>query len=191
MNIVITTNRLLLRRFVLGDAAALFALDSDPAVRRFVEDGEAISLEAANETIAHWIDKYGSDDLFGFWAAIEKQSGAFLGWFHFVAHRAGPHDEPELGYRLVSEAWGYGYATEGSMALIDRGFSSGRVQRVNAETMVVHAASRRVMEKVGMRLVRTFRAAWPVSIPGDEEGDVEYAITRDEWQRSGDRLRIG
>jgi len=48
--------------------------------------------------------------------------------------------------------------------------------------MVVHVASRRVMEKSGMRLVRSFVADWPVRIPGDEHGDVEYAITRDEWR---------
>ncbi len=69
--------------------------------------------------------------------------------------------------------------------MIDNGFNSGRVQRVVAETMVVHSASRRVMEKSGMRLVRTFRADWPVRIPGDEEGDVEYAITRAEWEAQG------
>jgi RimJ/RimL family protein N-acetyltransferase len=45
----------------------------------------------------------------------------------------------------------------------------------------VHTASRRVMEKVGMRLVRTFFADWPDHIPGDEHGDVEYAVTRNEW----------
>jgi hypothetical protein len=33
-----------------------------------------------------------------------------------------------------------------------------------------------------MRVARTFRADWPVRIPGDEHGDVEYAITRDEWE---------
>ena len=48
--------------------------------------------------------------------------------------------------------------------------------------MAVNIGSRRVMEKAGMRLVRTFRAEWPVRIQGDEEGDVEYAITLDEWQ---------
>ena len=52
---------------------------------------------------------------------------------------------------------------------------------MNASTMVVNVASRRVMEKVGMRLVRTFHADWPVRIDGDEHGDVEYAITKDEW----------
>ncbi|HEX3088823.1 MAG TPA: GNAT family N-acetyltransferase, partial [Ilumatobacteraceae bacterium] len=88
----------------------------------------------------------------------------------------------ELGYRLISSAWGRGLATEGSIALIDKGFSTGRIRRVLAETMAVNAGSRRVMEKAGMRLVCTFRAEWPVRIPGDEEGDVEYAITSDEWR---------
>ena len=78
-------------------------------------------------------------------------------------------------------AWGRGFATEVSQALIDDGFANRGVQRVNASTMVVNVASRRVMEKVGMRLVRTFHADWPVRIDGDEHGDVEYAITKDEW----------
>lgn len=76
---------------------------------------------------------------------------------------------------------GEGYATEGSRALIDMAFEVPVVQRVVAETMVVHTASRRVMEKAGMRHVRNFHADWPVRIPGDEQGDVEYAISRSEW----------
>ena len=47
----------------------------------------------------------------------------------------------------------------------------------------MNTASRRVMEHVGMRLVRTFHADWPVAIPGDEHGDVEYEITREMWVR--------
>jgi RimJ/RimL family protein N-acetyltransferase len=50
--------------------------------------------------------------------------------------------------------------------------------------MVVNVASRRVMEKAGMRLVRTFTQDWPYPIPGDEHGDVEYAVTRAEWVAS-------
>lgn len=91
-------------------------------------------------------------------------------------------DEPELGYRLRKGAWGKGYATEGSRALIDKAFTELGATRVFAETMVVNTASRRVMEKAGLRLVRTFHADWPVRIPGDEHGDVEYAIPREEWQ---------
>ena len=94
---------------------------------------------------------------------------------------------PELGYRIRKPFWGKGYATEGSAGLIDRAFAELGATRVVAETMVVHTASRRVMEKVGMRLVRTFFADWPDHIPGDEHGDVEYAITRAEWASGSGR----
>lgn len=39
------------------------------------------------------------------------------------------------------------------------------------------------MEKSGLRYVRAFRQEWPDPIPGDEHGDVEYAVTREEWRR--------
>ena len=76
---------------------------------------------------------------------------------------------------------GKGFASEGSIALVDKAFRDLGARRVYAEAMAVHGASRRVMEKAGLRLVRTFYADWPVRIPGDEHGDVEYAITRQEW----------
>jgi RimJ/RimL family protein N-acetyltransferase len=59
------------------------------------------------------------------------------------------------------------------------------VQRVIATTMTVNSGSRRVMEKVGLRYVRTFHLDWPDPLPGSEHGEVEYAITLDEWRSSG------
>jgi hypothetical protein len=40
------------------------------------------------------------------------------------------------------------------------------------------------MEKAGMRHIRSFPTEWPVRLPGDEHGEVEYAITRAEWETS-------
>lgn len=185
MDAILETPRMVLRRFTTGDVDALVALDSDPRVRRFVEDGEPVDRETAARTIDYWL-RYGEQDehgeRFGCWAAVAKGSGEFLGWFHLRPRADGPAGEPELGYRLVPSAWGRGYATEGARALVARAFEGPDVSRVVAETMAVHAASRRVMEKAGMRHVRSFRADWPVRIPGDEHGDVEYAITRAEWE---------
>ena len=48
--------------------------------------------------------------------------------------------------------------------------------------MVVNRGSRRVMEKAGLRLVRRFHRPWPDPIEGDEHGEVEYALTRAEWE---------
>jgi RimJ/RimL family protein N-acetyltransferase len=49
--------------------------------------------------------------------------------------------------------------------------------------MVVNVASRRVMEKAGLKFVRIFHQPWPDKIDGDEEGEVEYALLRSEWER--------
>jgi len=107
-----------------------------------------------------WLAFYTRDEPWGFWAAVEPQGGEFLGWFHLRP----------------------GLATEGSRVLIDRAFTEHGARRVYATTMVVNAASRRVMEKAGMRLVRSFHGEWPEAIPGDEHGDVEYAIARTQWE---------
>jgi len=88
-----------------------------------------------------------------------------------------------LGFRLRRSAWGKGYATEGSRALVEKAFAELGARRVWAETMTVHIASRRVMEKAGLKYVRTFHQEWPYEIEGEAEGDVEYALTRSDWDR--------
>jgi RimJ/RimL family protein N-acetyltransferase len=183
MDVFLETERLILRRFTMDDEDLLFELDNDPDVMHYINGGAPVPREEIiEETLPAFLSYYGRFEGYGFWAVIEKQSGRFLGWFHFrPGEGAGPL-EPELGYRLHRFAWSQGYATEGSRALIDKGFAEFGVERVYAETMAVHTGSSRVMEKAGLRHVRTFHADWPVRIPGDEHGDVEYAITRAEWE---------
>jgi RimJ/RimL family protein N-acetyltransferase len=121
---------------------------------------------------------------YGFWAAIEKETGEFLGWFHFRPRPGAAPGEVEIGYRLRKSAWGKGYATEGSRALIRKGFTESGVQRVTAEAMAVNQASRRVMEKAGLKLVRTFHQPWPYPpIDGGQSGGVEYALDKTGWQQ--------
>jgi RimJ/RimL family protein N-acetyltransferase len=67
--------------------------------------------------------------------------------------------EVELGYRLRRAAWGQGYATEVSRALVRLAFTRLGAQRVVASTDAVHTACRRVLEKVGLWLARTLQAA--------------------------------
>ncbi len=182
------TERLILRRLTGADADQLFALDDDPQVMRYINGGLPASLEEIErEDLPHFLKQYETLPGWGFWAAIERSTGAFLGWFHLRPDKGAPDDEPDLGYRLHRSAWGKGYATEGSRALIDKAFRELGARRVVANAMVVHNASWRVMEKSGMRRVKIYRSNWPVPIDGDEHGDVEYAITREEWQAEASR----
>ncbi len=180
---VAVTERIILRPFTSDDLEDLVLLDNDASVMRFINDGTPVERRVVADMLDSWLDEYRETEHFGCWAAIYRPTGDFLGWFHLRPVDDAAEPEPVLGYRLHRRFWGLGFATEGSLALIDRAFSETRSRRVSAETMVVHDASRRVMEKCGMRLVRTFRADWPVEIPGSEHGDVEYAIERADWLR--------
>ena len=189
MQIFLETERLQLRRFTDDDVENLLELDGDPDVMRFINGGRPTAREEIeNEVLPAFLDFYERYAGYGFWAAVEKSTGRFIGWFHFRPAAGAPGDEVELGYRLRRSAWGKGYATEGSRALIHKGFAELGVQRVVASTMVVNVASRRVMEKAGLRFVRTFHQPWPDYIEGEEEGDVEYALLRSEWEQPAEEV---
>ncbi|MEV7774918.1 GNAT family N-acetyltransferase [Kitasatospora sp. NPDC086791] len=184
MPVFLETERLVLRPFTEADTDRLFALDDDPEVMRFINGGAPASLETVRtRVLPRLLHDYPCSGTRGFWAAEEKATGAFLGWFEFR-----PLDEHspavvELGYRLNRTAWGKGYATEGSRELIDKGFTELGVERVTANTMTVNTRSRRVMEKSGLSFLRNFTGDWPDAIPGSEHGEVEYELTRAVWER--------
>jgi RimJ/RimL family protein N-acetyltransferase len=180
--VLVETPRLVLRAFDVDDVDVLVELDSDPAVMRFITGGIATSREEIeHDVLPAFLSYYDRFDGYGFWAAIDKETQSFVGWFHLRPAPGAPADEPELGYRLRRSAWGRGLATEGARALVEVAFTRLGARRVLAETMAVNLASRRVMEHAGMTLVREFHQEWPYRIEGDELGEVEYAVTRDEW----------
>ncbi len=155
--VYLETERLILRRFTADDLDDLVALDGDPAVMRYITGGPPTPRdEMRDDYLPSWLAYYDRGDRYGFWAAIERTTGAFLGWFHLRPLPEDPDDEPELGYRLIQSSWGRGYASEGSRALVDKAFAELGARRVHASTMAVNAGSRRVMEKSGMRFVRIF-----------------------------------
>ncbi|SEG97152.1 Protein N-acetyltransferase, RimJ/RimL family [Nonomuraea solani] len=176
MAVYLETERLVLRRFTESDADALFALHNDPEVMRHLNGGRPTPRAViVDQTLPKLIDG-------AYFAAVERATGEFLGWFCLRPAENGPADEPELGYRLHKAAWGKGYATEGSLALIAKAFTELGARRVFAQTMTVNLGSRRVMEKCGLRYVRTFWTDWPERIEGSEQGDVEYELLRSDWE---------
>jgi RimJ/RimL family protein N-acetyltransferase len=183
MPIILETPRLLLREFTEDDVDNLVRLNSDPEVMRYLTGGRPTPRETIrDEIIPFHLAVYDRYDRLGTWAAESTATGAFLGWFHF---RPGPGNDTtniDLGYRLRRSTWNKGYATEGSRALISMGFTDLGVDRVFGHTMTVNAASRRVLEKCGMTLVRATAYAGTDAIEGAEHGEVEYALTRPEWQ---------
>ncbi|MER5738832.1 MULTISPECIES: GNAT family N-acetyltransferase [unclassified Streptomyces] len=178
------TDRLVLRAFTAADIDHLLALDNDPEVMRFINGGRPTSRESIEtRTLPRLLHDYPCWETRGYWAAQERLTGTFLGWFEFRPLEEHSAAVVELGYRLNQAAWGRGYATEGSRALVRKGFAELGVERVTANTMAVNARSRRVMEKSGLSFVRNFTGDWPEAIEGSEHGEVEYELTRTEWEQ--------
>ncbi|MFF4187676.1 GNAT family N-acetyltransferase [Streptomyces sp. NPDC001691] len=184
MSTFLETDRLVLRAFAATDTDHLLALDRAPEVMRFINGGRPTSREAIEtRVLPRLLRDYPCWGTRGYWAVEEKTTATWLGWFEFR-----PLDERspavvELGYRLNQAAWGHGYATEGSRALIHKGFTELGVERVTANTMAVNSRSRRVMEKAGLSFVRNYTGDWPEAIEGSEHGEVEYVLTRAEWEQ--------
>ncbi|HEU5472829.1 MAG TPA: GNAT family N-acetyltransferase [Actinophytocola sp.] len=183
--VVLETERLVLRRFTEADVDSLVDLDGDPRVMRYLTGGRPTPREKIeSEVLPGILADYQRVPGCGTWAAAERSTGRFLGWFELrVSGDDAAAAQAELGYRLRASAWGRGYATEGARALIRRAFTELGLRRVWAETMAVNTASRRVMEKAGLRLVRTFHRTWDDPIDGAEHGEVEYELLRADWLR--------
>lgn len=184
VRVFLETERLALRRFTPADLDNLVDLDSDPEVMRYLTGGRPTPRATVRDRILpNILAGYDRRPERGWWAAVERATGEFLGWFALTVNGDDPPSEVDLGYRLRRAAWGKGYATEGSRALIDKAFTELDVERIYAETMAVNTASRRVMEKAGLRYVRTFHLEWDNPIEGTEHGEVEYELRRADWLR--------
>lgn len=155
----------------MTDVDQLVALDSDAEVMRYLTGGKPSTRSEVEGLVAKALGSR--------WMAYERGTGAFVGW---LAGRATGEDEYELGYRLVRNHWGRGLATEGTLAVMHEVFSVREAKRVWAQTMAVNTRSRRVMERCGLKYVRTFHLRWDDPIEGTEQGEVEYELWRRDWE---------
>jgi RimJ/RimL family protein N-acetyltransferase len=122
--ILLETERLVLRRFTARDADNLYDLDSDPDVMRFLNGGIPTPRAVIEGDVLPRFLRYAEGfPRFGFWAAVEKASAEFVGWFSLRPLDEANRREAVLGFRLRKAAWGKGYATEGARALIRLGFA--------------------------------------------------------------------
>ena len=186
MSIFLRTPRLVLRPFAESDLDELAALDNDSDVMRYIDGGKGADRATIRERVLpRLLHEHPGIGTRGYWAAQDRESGRFLGWFEFRPLVDDSALVVELGYRLHKDAWGHGYATEGARALIAKGFTELGVHEVTANTMTVNTASRAVLEKLGMTYIRSYFGDWPIPIEGSEHGEVEYILTRTTWARHG------
>jgi RimJ/RimL family protein N-acetyltransferase len=195
---ILRTERLLLVPLADRHLDLEVGLDSDAEVLRYIS-GRARSGDEVAASHARRMALAGKVDGLGYWMAFGSDGGArgttppdredegeFVGLLMLPpAHGPDQPDDPtvcDLGYRLVRRCWRQGLASEASRTLLRHAFDSVGQSRVIAQTMAANAGSRGVMEAIGMRYVRTYFPPWEEPLPGADQGEVEYEITREMWQ---------
>ena len=143
---------------------------------RYITGRPTAPAEVRDRFLPEYLADYERLGGLGRWVAEERATGAFVGWFSLRPVERGRRPPwssatgccamPGAGVtrpRVAGRCWSWRSRTFGA-------------ERVVAQTMTVNTRSRAVMERLGMRLLRSFTADWGEDIPGAELGDVEYVI---------------
>jgi RimJ/RimL family protein N-acetyltransferase len=148
----IETARLLLRMFQPEDASEFYRIISEPGFGTYLPPGflptQDIARSGVKRKLEHW-DRHG----YGQWAMSPKHGREFLGYcgLRFLPDS----DEVELLYGVDAARWGEGLTTEAAIASVRYGFEEAGLDRIMGLASPEHTASRRVMEKAGLRYEKT------------------------------------
>ena len=176
MALHLSTERLVLRPVDAGDVDALHALHTDDEVMRYLSRGRPQREDVRDGELPRMLAWERRDPAWGYSAVLDRATGAFLGWVLLrpAVDREPEPGELEIGWRFTRASWGRGYATEAAQAVLHHAVTALGARSVLATTMAVNTASRRVMEKIGMRHVRSWHEHHDDPLPGAEQGEVEY-----------------
>ncbi len=183
---ILETPRLLIRNWRDDDAAMFHRLNSDETVmeffpfRRNFAEAEKLRIKLVAEI---------SRLSFGFTAAQRKVDGVCVGFCGLVPPRLGrPFDENdiEIGWRLLPEYWGQGYATEAARAWLHFGFEAMALARIVSFAVADNLRSIAVMRRIGMRRAADLDFDHP-GVPDSHQHlkrHVTYVVTRADWLAS-------
>lgn len=150
-----TSARLRLRPPVEDDLARLFAIYGDAATNTFNPAGPLPDVARAQALLAGWLAQWRERGL-GPWAvATREEPEHVIGFGGISLHPYLERERVNLGYRFAAAAWGQGYATELGLTALAFGFDEHRCEEIFGLVRPQHAASIRVLEKIGMRRVDT------------------------------------
>ncbi len=159
------TGRLLIRPMTLDDADFMLRLLNEPDWLRFIGDRGVRNRDDARDYIRNgpiaMVERHG----FGFGVAVTKSDGAPIGICGLAQRDY--LDAPDIGFALLPEFRGQGFAFEAAVAVRDFARDELRMPRLLATTRLDNHASQRLLEKLGLRFER--RIPHP-------DGDRELAV---------------
>jgi RimJ/RimL family protein N-acetyltransferase len=146
---ILETRRLILRRLLPDDLDSLFALYSDPEVRRYFPEG-TLTYEETKEELEWFLNGHPVHPQLGLWATIHKETRQFIGRCGLLPWTIDQRPEVEVAYLLAKEYWGQGLGTEAAQAILQYGFEQLQLSRLICLIDPENQASIKVARKIGM-----------------------------------------
>jgi ribosomal-protein-alanine N-acetyltransferase len=172
MATILETNRLLLRHLIMDDLEELFALYSDPEIRKYFPEG-VLNYKDTKEELEWHMNGHPRHPELGLWATIHKETGKFIGRCGLLPWMIDDQLNVEIAYLIDKAYWGQGLATEAASGLLQYGFDHLKLTRLICLIDPGNIASQRVAEKIGMSLEKRVDG-----IDGDNFPTLIYSITR-------------
>ncbi len=148
MELILKTERLILRPFKLEDAEAMFyGWANDDEVTKYLTWNTHESIEDTKAILNQWIQEYEKPERLNF-AITLKDTAQLIGGIDVVGYLNGISGTPVIGYNLSRKFWNKGYMTEACKCLIDYLFSKG-YSEIRIDAMAENTASIKVIEKCG------------------------------------------
>ena len=150
MSKIIETDRLILRTWNDNDLQPMLAINQDPKVMEYFPSLQDL------EMTKNFIDKVNAhfeNHGYSLYAVIKKDTTEFIGFTGLLIADFASHFTPatEIGWRLSSNHWGQGFATEGAKAVLDYAFRELKLTEIVSFTAAGNAKSIRVMQKIGLQ----------------------------------------
>ena len=152
MKKILETARCYVRELIHDDIALVCQMNRDPDVMQYISNGKPQTDEYSTNRTLYFIDEYyAKHPGLGMWAVVHKEDEQFMGWA-CLKHFEG--DLIEVGYRLIKDYWGKGYATEVSKALIHYGFNTLSLDKIIGVAAENNTKSQHILQKIGLSFLK-------------------------------------
>lgn len=162
---LIESERLSVRHYTMDDAYNFFRLNGDEEIMRYIRPAK--NREETDEFLQQIIQRYQTEPLNLRLALLEKTTGTFIGSFAIIPLEGTP--DTQIGYALLKEYWGKGYATEIVQVGLKYVFDILKLPIIFAVTRIENVSSQKVLLKNGFVFDKEFK-----------EGDKDLYLYRRE-----------
>ena len=169
--IIFETERLVVRQFTMNDANEFFRMNSDPEVMQYIRPVK--NQQETDHFLQANIQLYQQQPLYGRWYAAEKSTGQFVGSFALIAIEG--TDKMQIGYSLMPEFWGKGYATELTIEGLKYVFTKTSINIIYGVTEEPNTGSQNVLMKAGFKEDEVFMEG--------QKRLLRYMLEKEQWEK--------